>query len=254
MPKAIVAIGGGEIRIGETTRIDREIIRLSRRKHPKLLFIPTASSDDEGYWEQVQKHFGGRLKCRMDVLWLIRKPASLRQIREKILSANVIYVGGGNTLLMMRLWRRLGIDKLLKEAYRKGIVLSGVSAGAICWFDAGHSDSISFTNPQNWKYIKVNALGLVPGLFCPHYNGATKRRARRADFKKMIGKIGGVGFGVENNCAIELVDHQFRIISSSRHARAYKLYKRRGQVVVEPIAEDQRLAPTRLLLEHPQSR
>ena len=63
MPKTIVAIGGGEIRTRGTAPIDREIIRLSQKKHPRLLFIPTASSDSERYWEHVQKYFGGFLQC-----------------------------------------------------------------------------------------------------------------------------------------------------------------------------------------------
>src|SRR6202167_1800452 len=135
MPRTIVAIGGGEIRTRGTAAIDREIIRLSNKKHPKLLFIPTASSDSERYWKHVQEYFGKFLKCKTDVLFLIRQHPPKKQIRSKILSADIIYVGGGNTLMMMRLWRRLGVDKLLIAAYEKGIVLSGISAGSICWFD-----------------------------------------------------------------------------------------------------------------------
>lgn len=158
MPKTIVAIGGGEIRTRGTAPIDREIIRLSNKKNPKLLFIPTASSDSESYWKHVQEHFGTFLKCKTDVLFLIKERPAKAQIRKKILSADVIYVGGGNTLQMMRLWRRLGVDRLLISAYENGTVLSGISAGSICWFDSGHSDSMSFYNPQKWKYINVRGL------------------------------------------------------------------------------------------------
>ncbi len=173
MPKAIVAIGGGEIRTRRTAAIDREIIRLSSKKNPKLLFIPTASSDSERYWKHVQDYFGKFLKCKTDVLFFIKEQPSTEQIRRKILSADIIYVGGGNTLMMMRLWRRLGVDKLLTSAYENGTVLSGISAGAICWFDSGHSDSMSFYNPRKWKYINVKGLGLISGIHCPHYNGRT---------------------------------------------------------------------------------
>jgi dipeptidase E len=170
MRKAIVAIGGGEIRTRGTAAIDREIIRLSCKKHPKLLFLPTASSDSQRYWEHIQKYFGDFLKCKTDVLYLLKERPSKEQIRLKISSADVIYVGGGNTLFMMRVWRRLGVDRLLRTAYENGTVLSGISAGAICWFDSGHSDSMSFYNPRKWKYINVRGLGLVQGMFCPHYN------------------------------------------------------------------------------------
>jgi dipeptidase E len=174
MPKAIVAIGGGQIRTRGTAPIDREIIRLSQKKNPRLLFIPTASSDSEKYWKNIQEYFGDFLKCETDVLFLIKEPPSPERIRSKILSADIIYVGGGNTLQMMRIWRRLGVDQLLVSAYENGTVLSGISAGAICWFDAGHSDSMSFYNPRKWQYIKVRGLGLVNGIHCPHYNGMTR--------------------------------------------------------------------------------
>ena len=244
MHTTIVAIGGGEIRTRGTAAIDREIIRLSNKKNPRLLFIPTASSDSEKYWKHVREYFGGFLKCRTDVLFLISERSSKEQIRKKILAADVIYVGGGNTLRMMRLWRRLGVDKLLKAAYEKGTVLSGISAGAICRFDSGHSDSMSFYNPQKWKYINVKGLGLIPGIHCPHYNGMTRGVPRRRDFRDMIRKTGGVGIAMENNCAIEFIDGRFyRVVTSNKNARVYKVYKNGGEVVSERIRQQRRLAP-----------
>ena len=239
MPRTIVAIGGGEIRTRGTAAIDREIIRLSNKKHPKLLFIPTASSDSERYWKHVQGYFGGFLKCKTDVLFLIKEQPSKEHIRKQILAADIIYVGGGNTLMMMRLWRRLGVDRLLKAAYENGTVLSGISAGSICWFDSGHSDSMSFYNPRKWKYVNVKGLGLIRGIHCPHYNGMTRGVPRRKDFQDMIRKIGGVGIAIENNCAIEFIDGQlYKVIRSKSYARAYKVYKQGRQVVAEQIRQE----------------
>jgi len=102
MGKAIVAIGGGEIRTRGTTDIDREIIRLSNRDHPRILFIPTASSDSEKYCRHFAEHFGNFLKCKTEVLFLIDAPPSAEEIERKIFSADIVYVGGGNTLYMMR--------------------------------------------------------------------------------------------------------------------------------------------------------
>jgi dipeptidase E len=244
MPKTIVAIGGGEIRTRGTAPIDREIIRLSQKKHPRLLFIPTASSDSERYWEHVQKYFGGFLQCKTDVLFLIKEQLSKERIRRKILSADIVYVGGGNTLQMMRIWRRLGVDKLLASAYENGTVLSGISAGAICWFDSGHSDSMSFYNPRKWQYINVRGLGLVRGIHCPHYNSMTRGIPRRRHFRGMIQKIGGMGIAIENNCAIEFIDGRFyKVVSSKPHSRAYRVYKSGGKVVVEQIRQEKQLAP-----------
>src|SRR5580704_10021224 len=236
MRKAIVAIGGGRIRTRGTLAIDREIIRLTGKKNPKLLFIPTATSDSELYWMYVQKYFGGFLKCKTDVLFLIKEQPTKEQMRKKILSADIVYVGGGNTLMMMHLWRRLGVDKLLIAAYENGTVLSGISAGSICWFDSGHSDSMSFYNPRKWKYINVKGLGLISGIHCPHYNSMTRGIPRRKDFREMIRKTGGVGIAIENNCAIEFVDGRVeKVIRSKTYARAYWVVRRGVDVVGEQI-------------------
>jgi dipeptidase E len=247
MKKVIVAIG--EIRTRGTTSIDRETIRLSNKKSPNLLFIPTASSDSERYWKRVQEYFGKFLKCRTDVLLLIKEQPSKEQIRKKILSADIIYVGGGNTLQMMRVWRRLGVDRLIKSAYQSGTVLSGISAGSICWFDSGHSDSMSFYNPRKWKYINVRGLGLIRGIHCPHYNSKTRGVPRRRDFQDMIRKTGGIGIAIENNCAIEFIDGRFyKVISSKNYSRAYTVYKSGRKVVARQIRQQKQLAPVEWLV------
>jgi dipeptidase E len=244
MRKAIVAIGGGgAIRARATLAIDREIIRLSGKRHPRLLFIPTASSDDKGYCGRIQGYFGAFLRCRVDTLRLLKERPSKLEIRRKIAVADIIYVGGGNTLMMMRLWRRLGVDKLLKAAYRRGCVLSGISAGSICWFESGHSDSMSFYNPKRWKYINVCGMGLIPGIHCPHYNGSTGRVLRRWKFQEMIAKTGGMGIAIENNCAVEFLDGRvYRVLNSKPSARAYRVY-RSGGVVAEQIPQTSRFTP-----------
>jgi len=244
MTRAIVAIGGGVIRTRGTAPIDREIIRLSGKKHPSLLFIPTATSDSELYWQRVRGYFGGFLKCKTDVLYLIKEQPSAEVIRRKILSADIIYVGGGNTLMMMKVWRRLGVDKLLKAAYNNGTVLCGISAGSICWFESGHSDSMSFYNPRKWKYVNVKGLGLIKGIHCPHYNSRTLGVPRRRHFRDMIGKIGGIGIAIENNCAIAFVDDKhYRVITSKSYAGAYTVRRHGGVVVSERVRMEKRWMP-----------
>jgi dipeptidase E len=140
------------------------------------------------------------------------------------------------------------VGKLLKVAYEKGIVLSGISAGSICWFDSGHSDSMSFYNPKKWEYINVRGLGLIKGIHCPHYNSMTRGIPRRAHFRHMIRKTGGVGIAIENNCAIEFINGKlFKVITSKNYARAYKLYKDGGEVISEQIRKHKQLAPVELL-------
>ena len=244
MRRAIVAIGGGEIRTRGTLAIDREIIRLSNTTKPRLLFIPTASDDSERYWRRVQEYFGEFLGCKTDVLLLLREAPSQEQIRSKIVAADIVYVGGGNTLLMMRTWRRSGVDKLLKAAYESGTVLSGISAGSICWFDSAHSDSMSFYRPKAWRYINVRALGLTHAIHCPHYDGRTRGVSRRKDSRRMIGKTGRVGIAVENNWAVEFIDGRFyKVIRSNDHARAYRVLRAGDAVTARQIRQDRRLQP-----------
>ncbi len=224
MIKKIIALGGGEIgRPGtkvETTAIDKEIIKLSEKKNPTFLFISTASSDSESYYEVIKKYFKGRLKCRTDVLYLIKEKKTQEELRKKILSADIIYVGGGNTLKMMKIWRKLGIDEILKEAYKNGIVLSGISAGAICWFKYGSSDSLKFTN-KNAPLIKVRGLGLIDCLFCPHYD---MEKDRKFELKRITKNFSGISLALDNCVAIEVINDKYRILSSKKTAKAYKVY------------------------------
>ena len=247
--KKIVAIGGGEIgRPGfpiETIKIDKEIIKLTGKKNSKLLFIPTASSDSESYYEIVKNYFGKKLDCRTDVLYLIKEKLSKKEIREKILKSDIVYVGGGDTLKMMKIWRKNGVDKALKEAYQKGIILSGLSAGSICWFKWGNSDSRRFANPKA-DLIKVSGLGLINALHCPHYD---LEKNRRVDLKKMMKKISGVAIAIDNCCAIEVIDNKYRIISSKPSANAYKVYWKDNKYYEEVIKKEEKLKPLNNLLK-----
>jgi dipeptidase E len=237
MTKKIVAIGGGEISKHETLKIDKRIIKLTGKKRPKVLFIPTASSDDESYCQKVFKYYGKELGCKVSVLCLCSDIVSKKEIRNRILGADIIYVGGGNTLKMMKIWRKLGVDKLLKKAWENGIVLCGISAGAICWFESGHSDSMSFYNPKKWKYINVRGLGFLKGTMCPHYNDGTNGVPREKKFKEMIKKNGGMGIAIDEGCAIEFTDNSYKIISNKAGSGAYRVFRKTGKVVSEQMED-----------------
>lgn len=245
MNKNIIAIGGGHVHLLETLAIDKEIIRLSKKKHPRLLFVPTASSDSEKYVREITKVYDKKLGCKVDCLLLLRDRPNKTVIREKILSADIIYVGGGNTLKMMKLWRKLGVDTLLRTAHNKGAVLCGVSAGAICWFEFGHSDSMSFYHPHNWDYIRVKCLGFFKGLLCPHFNGQTKGIKRKKSFSQMIEKVGGQGIAIDNSAAIVIRNNSFRVINSKPNAKAYKLWKKDGRIATASIEPQKEFSPIR---------
>lgn len=233
--RKIIAIGGGEIgRPGikiETSAIDKEIIKLSGKKRPKFLFIPTASSDSEDYVKVVKKYFGSKLGCVVNVLYLINKKLDKKEIEKKILNSDIIYVGGGNTLKMLTIWRRRGVDKILKKAYKKGIVLSGISAGAICWFKLGNSDSRKFNNKKA-GFIKIKGLGLINALCCPHYNA---EKGRKKSLKIMMKKIKIPGIALDNCAALKIVDDRIEVISSKRGAGAYRVYWKKGKYFEERI-------------------
>lgn len=240
----IIALGGGEIRQRDTLKIDKEIIKLSGKLKPRLLFLPTASSDSAGYIEDVKKYFGNFLGCKVSTLCLIKNKLTKQEIRHKIINTDIIYVGGGNTLRMMTLWRKFGVDKLLEEALKKDIVLCGLSAGSICWFDYGNSDSRKFTSNSK-QLIKVKGLGFIKALHCPHYD---VERHRQKDLKRMMKSSPLISIALENCCALEIKDNNFRIIKNKKSAKAYKIYWKNKKYYKKIISEQTSFMPLKDLL------
>lgn len=197
--KRIIAIGGGQIEDKETFFIDQEIVSAANKKRPRLLFIPTASNDSEEYTNSIEEIYGKELGCEVETLYLVKGNTPADRARERILNSDIIYVGGGNTEQMLKVWRQYSVDKAMVEAYERGIVLSGLSAGAICWFSTG--------------------LGLVNGLYGPHYN----MKKMKESFNQLIYSSKTIGIAVEDNCAIDIRDDQYKIIKSKESAKAYRL-------------------------------
>ncbi len=244
----IVAIGGGEMAERETLAIDEEIVALTGKDSPKALFIPTASRDSPKYWQSFQEVYGQELGCGTDVLYFLNVSPTIRDLEQKILSVDLVYVGGGVALKMMRRWRKLGVDKVLQEAYRRGVVLSGVSAGCLCWFSWGHSASMAYYQSDSWRFIRVRGMGLIDALVCPHFDGEIAGVERRQAFQQIVRKHGDVGIAIDDNCAIEVVDATYRVITSKAGAGAYKLLNRGGEVTMEQIAQREAYEPIAALL------
>jgi len=251
----IIAIGGGEIGRPkedgtghypiETTAIDTEILRLTKKPHPTLLFIPTASYDSRDYYELAKKHFTNVGFSAVNPLYLSDASLSKKQIEQAILSHDAIYVGGGNTLRMMTLWRKLGVDAMLKRAHKQGIVLSGLSAGSICWFSYGNSDSRRFTSHSD-TLIKVTGLGIIDAIHCPHYDVEPQRQA---DIKRMTKTTSKTAIALDNCAALEVVDDMYRIIISSPSAKARKIYWQHGEYIIQEITADSTYRPLEQLLK-----
>jgi dipeptidase E len=246
----LVAIAGGEIgRLGtkvETTKIDQEVIRLSGKVHPKVLFIPTASGDPQGYIDVFVNHYEKRLGCKVNSLLLISEKPTKNEIEKKIFDADVIYVGGGNTLMMLKVWRKFGVDRLLMKAFEKGIVLSGLSAGANCWFKNSVSDSRLFKSSGKKGEKKDRSMMLLKGMdmfnitFSPHQ---TRESFRLFDLMNLIKKTSGIGIAVDDCAAFEILDDTWRIIHSKTEASGFKVYKKNSRVYCDKIFASNEFKP-----------
>ena len=237
MKRNIIAIGGGKImvpknRVPETSSIDKSIVQQVKRKTPRGLFIPTASEDNADYCAAFRHQYEKRLGCSVQELLLYRDRPSNRKIQMLIAESDIIYVGGGNTLRMMKLWRQLGVDKYLDKARKRGAVLCGLSAGAICWFRQGNSDSRKFKDKSNKTLIKVTGLNYADLLLCPHYD---VEKHRQPSLKKMMKTMRGVAIGLENNAALHIKDDKYRILSSKKGKKAYLIYWNHGKYVKQAL-------------------
>ena len=162
----IVAMGGHALDEPWGRPLEDFVLGLTGRARPRILFIGTASADSPDYAEG----FGRRLADRADVSDLPLFERDGADPRAAILAQDAVFVGGGNTANALAVWRVHGVDAALREAWQRGIVLSGVSAGMICWFECSVTDSFGPLAPLH------DGLGLLPGSACPHYDGEPERR------------------------------------------------------------------------------
>ncbi len=209
---AIVAIGGGEIAREDTKPIDQHICEIADSEVPHVLFVPTASGDSDGYCNQFDSYYGDVLGCQTRHLMLHSERATREEIRTELNWADAVYVGGGSLQLLVDCWREHGVPQLLYEAYQEGTIMSGLSAGAMCWFASGLSDSI-----DGVEFGLVDCFGWIDELaFTPH---ATAER--RSVFQEKISAQRMSGIALEDGCAIEITDDQYRVLSTTGGEVAY---------------------------------
>ena len=259
MSKKIVAIGGGENgRINskgeqkpyETKEIDQEIVRLSGKERPNLLFlahsqIPFGEDAERNYYEVIKKIYEN-LGCEVRWLKVSELREDINKARDDVEWADIIYEGGGATDYMIQFWKETGFDKVLKEAWESGKVMSGVSAGAICWFNSGFTDSPAF---EDKEINKVDALDFVDAYFTPHAQITGKMNRVRTSLKH----IDKVGISLSNCTAIEIIDDEYRIIKSSPADKnfipyALKTYWENGELFEEDLSNIQEFNKTSELL------
>jgi peptidase E len=215
--------GGGFSMEPRNPLLDEFLLGLARGRRPRVCFVGTASGDSPLYLARFLRAFR-RFACRPTHLSLVAPPRG--SLRDFVLRQDVVYVGGGNTRVLLALWREWGLDRILREARREGVVLAGLSAGSVCWFEEGLSDSV-----EPGRLLPIRALGLLPGSHCPHYDGepgrapAYRRAVARGDLAD--------GFAADDGAALVFEGRRLsRVVSSRPGARAWRV-ERRGRRAVE---------------------
>jgi peptidase E len=224
--RQIIALGGGGFSMEpENLALDRYILAQARVPEPAVAFLPTASGDSDNYVVRFYAAYLG-LPCRPSHLFFFRRTPHLRSY---LLAQDVIYVGGGNTKSMLAVWREWDLPELLREAWESGIILAGISAGAICWFEQGVTDSFAD------RLRGLDCLGFLPGSCCPHYDGEAERRPAYHQLLR-DGEIAS-GVAIDDGAAIHFVDGAVhRIVTSRSNAKAYRVGVTDGAVLEEVMS------------------
>jgi len=230
MEPTIVSIGGGGLGPdNESLLLDEYLLSLTGKDRPRVCLIPTATGDSLEAIVRFYSNFTAD-RCLPTHLALFNR--TVEDIEALLLAQDLIYVSGGNTAAMLAIWRQHGVDKALRETWNRGIVLSGTSAGANCWYEASSTDSFG-----PWLSALRDGLGILQGSFCPHYDGEANRRPTLQRFVS-TGEL-PEGYAVDNYAAIRWAGTQLaEAVSVKAGAKAYRV--RRGpegsftEEVIEP--------------------
>jgi dipeptidase E len=215
--------GGGFSMEPENLLLDRFVLSIAAVPQPKVCFIGTASGDSQTYIDKFYAAFNTLPSAPTDLS--LFKPHTT-DIRSFVLEQDVIYVGGGNTRNLLVLWREWGLDAILREAWQSGIVMAGISAGSICWFQQGLSDSV-----VPGDLAPLDCLGFLPGSNSPHYDGEPGRRPAYHRFIRE-GKL-WAGCAADDGAALHFIGEKLaHVVSSRETARAYSV-RRVGDAVEE---------------------
>ena len=227
MIKRIIAIGGGELRERTTLAIDEYIANLAKARagenRANALFIPTASHDFMPYYNTFHKVYTGQFNIKTDVALTVFKDVDMEKLTAKFQKADMIYVGGGDTVFMMESWKKNGILPLLKDAYERGVILTGLSAGAICWFSDIYTDSAQEQTGE--KYAMFQGLNWLKGVISPHYG------ARMLDFDKTVCYNYDNAYAIEDNAAL-VIENEEIVGSITSGGKAWFL-KREGEKLIK---------------------
>jgi peptidase E len=223
-PPRIFAMGGASVLPSSTDwPMYRYMLDVTGRERPRICFIGTASGDDASY----RAGFYSTFARQTDASHLALFDIQVADIPGFLLEQDVIYVGGGNTANLLAVWRLHGVDKALKAAWEAGVILGGPSAGGMCWFEAGLTDSFG-TQLAPMK----DGLKFLDGSFCPHYDSESLRRPR---YEETVGS-GALpdGYAVDDSAVLVFNGRRLEeVVASLPGQHAYKVERRRGNSVEE---------------------
>jgi dipeptidase E len=224
--RQIVAMGGGGFSMEpENTLLDQYILNLIATEKPRVCFIPTASGDSDAYITRFYAAFA-KFPCIPKHLSLFNPPTI--DLQSFVLEQDILYVGGGNTKNLIALWQAWGLDQIIRAAWEKGIVLCGLSAGSLCWFEEGVSDYLP------GKMSPLKCLGFLKGSHVPHFNDPTRRPAYH---QFIAAGMMQNGYAADDGVALHFInDRVEKILSSRLDAKAYRVEKC-GDLVRETILD-----------------
>ena len=210
--KTIVAMGGLSWDDAERAKLEDYFLGLTGKERPRVLFVPTAVADSAEHTLWMY----GKLAGRTELSHLSFFPWPPADLRSLALEHDVIYVSGGNTANALAIWRVHGFDAILREAWEAGVVLTGWSAGMICWYDAGVTDSFG---PQ--LEGMRDGLGFLPGSACPHYDG---EELRRPVYTKLVADGYPAGVAADDCVALRYSGTELAEVVTARDgSRAYRV-------------------------------
>ena len=207
------------------TLLDDYALSLTGRERPRVCFLPSASGDADHYVVRFYRFFGER--SRPSHISLFRRDNGPADFREHLLSQDLVYVGGGCVLSLLGVWGAHGIDAILREAWERGVILCGVSAGSLCWFAEGVTAFHGTAKPYR-------GLGILPWSNTVHYDA---ERGRCDEFRRRLLEGMAPGFAVEDGAALHFQgDRLHRVVTSRAGARAFRMRCTGGRVARKPLA------------------
>lgn len=228
-------IGGGDVGRGrtnyETGLIDLEVVKMTQKDNPNFLFVGLASNFSDSYYDTMKKIYQ-ELGCTCSYL---KKKNILNNpdiVKNKIKMADIIYFCGGDTIKLVNDLKEYGIDSLLKEAIEKGVVVAGMSAGAIMACYSGYSDALKLRDEKD-SFSFVSGLNFLDIVICPHYE---KNSEKDLELKEdLVGENMSV-YSLENGVALKVLGNDYQVITSIAGRKAYCcFYDQDGKYIVEEL-------------------